>query len=138
MTTENQDVREYAKYSDYSVEMHTERKISQSTGKLLRGRALIVPQEARLTFVENEKRTLRSREVARTAHSRLVRRPDGEFTLTFRFNKSGKYLKETLISEIRSQVTAALDDKEVELHPSESKTETPEIQEQLNTKEDGE
>ena len=97
----------YSKMDGMSVEMQTQEEKNMT---LLRGKALLNEDESRLTFVQNAPRGARSVEVGRSGHSRMVRRPDGLYTLTFRFNASEKYLKESLISEIREVVKLAESD----------------------------
>lgn len=84
-----------------SVEMHT-RAEQMVPSRILRGRALYNEEDVRLTFVQNESRPNRSKEVGRTAHGRCVLRPDGKYTLTFRFGDDETYLRERLISEVRT------------------------------------
>lgn len=94
----------YKKYTDYSVEMMSQ---EDNNMRVLRGKALLNAQESRLTFVQNEPRGPRSVEVFRTPHARLVRRPDGLYTATFRFAAGEKMLLPALISEVRATVLAA-------------------------------
>ena len=82
-----------------NVEMQTQERRNMT---VLRGKAILNEEESRLMFVQNPPRGPRSLEVSRTAHSRLVRRvSDGNYTLTFRFTGSEKYLMSSLIAEIR-------------------------------------
>lgn len=70
--------------------------------RLLRGRALLDVDSKKFMFAQNEPRGPRSMEVGRTMHSRLVRRPDSRYTLTFSCMDGGeKQLKEQLIAEVR-------------------------------------
>lgn len=97
--------RVYRKYTDYSLEMHTKQGPIES--RLLRGRALLNSEEYRLTFVENEERYIRSKQIHRTEHARLAERPDGGLVLTFRFKRDDKYpftLAQTLKSEMREMM----------------------------------
>lgn len=96
----------FQKYSDYTLKVHAQR---EAQGRLLRGRAVLTPEEAEMVFVENEPRGARSKEVARGAHYRMVRRPDGYFTLTIRFEVKEKYLSQVLQSETREAVLKAID-----------------------------
>lgn len=93
------------KWTDMSVKIHS-RNDRQVEHHLLRGRALLSPEEAEFTFVENEPRGKRSVEIGRTMHSRFVRRPDGGYTITFRFGGREPYLRSTFISEVRDVVSA--------------------------------
>lgn len=103
--------RSYKKYSDYSLEMMTE---ANSNMNVLRGKGLLNVQESRFTFVQNAPRGPRSVEVGRTAHSRFVRRPDGMYTATIRFDASDKYIVAALIAEVRAIARAAQADWEVQ------------------------
>ena len=79
----------------YSVE-------EQVANRLLRGRALLDVDSKKFVFAQNEPRGARSTEVGRTMHSRLVRRPDSRYTLTFSCMDGGeKQLREQLIAEVR-------------------------------------
>lgn len=95
-----------------SVEMQTQK---QRNMVLLRGKALLNEDESRLTFIQNTPRGARSVEVGRSGHSRIVRRPDGLYTLTFRFDVKEKFLKESLLAEIREVVKLAEADKKVQV-----------------------
>ena len=74
----------------------------QVANRLLRGRALLDVESKKFVFAQNEPRGPRSMEVGRTMHSRLVRRPDSRYTLTFSCMDGGeKQLREQLIAEVR-------------------------------------
>lgn len=74
----------------------------QVANRLLRGRALLNLDSKKFVFAQNEPRGARSIEVGRTMHSRLVRRPDTRYTLTFSCMDGGeKQLREQLIAEVR-------------------------------------
>ena len=94
----------YGKYTGMSVEMQTQ---EQRNMCILHGKALLNEDESRLTFVQNAPRGKRSVEIARSLHSRIVRRPDGCYTLTFRFDAGERMIRPALISEIRNMVNAA-------------------------------
>ena len=66
----------------------------------LHGRLVVDTAERRLFFQQASPRGPRSREVMRTDHSRLVRRPDGTFTLTFRFALEEEELRKQLLREM--------------------------------------
>ena len=100
---ENIDFK-YGKYTDMSVEMQAQERRNMC---ILHGKALLNEDECRLTFVQNPPRGQRSVEIARTLHSRIVRRPDGCYTLTFRFDAGERMIRMALISEIRNMVNAA-------------------------------
>lgn len=94
----------YSKLTDMSVEMQSQQEKNMC---VLRGRVLLNEIESRLLFIQNSPRGKRSVEVDRGDHCRMVRRPDGCYTLTLRFNAEEKYVRETLIAEVRNMVTAA-------------------------------
>lgn len=69
--------------------------------RLIRGRAIVDNEDSRVTIVQNEPRGPRSKEIGRTLHARVVRRPDGGYTATFRCRPREKWRAEMLISEAR-------------------------------------
>lgn len=97
----------FSKLADMTVSMQTQ---EQKNMTLLRGRALLCEADRRFTFIQNQPRGARSEEVGRSDHARVVRRPDGKYTLTFRFCAEEKMLKETLISEVRNLVEQVIKD----------------------------
>lgn len=108
------------KWTDFDVKVH-HRSTSQVENRLLRGRAVVSPELSEMTFVENEPRGPRSVEVGRTAHSRFVRRPDGRYTLTFRFDATEPHVLPALLAEVRSVVKASIEDHKVESMKSQNK-----------------
>lgn len=78
--------------------------------RVMRGKALLDDDANDLKFVENGPRGPRSVEVGRTMHSRFVRRPDGNYTVTIRCDGRNKYLREELIAEIASIVNIIKED----------------------------
>ena len=90
-----------------SVEMMSQEKRNMV---VLRGKVLLNEEEERLSFVQNEPRGPRSVEVGRGEHSRIVRRPDGLYTLTLRFDVKEKYVREAMIAEVRNAVNMALEE----------------------------
>ena len=86
---------------------------SEYEKRLLRGRVLLDSDEKSLLFAQNEPRGQRSREVMRTDHGRLVRRPDGLYTFTFsKVDVGERNLRELLLTELRRAATAMKDDAE--------------------------
>lgn len=69
--------------------------------RLIRGRAIVDNEESRVTIVQNVPRGPRSKEIGRTLHARVVRRPDGGYTATFRCEPREKWRTEMLINEAR-------------------------------------
>lgn len=69
--------------------------------RLIRGRAIVDNEDSRVTIVQNEPRGPRSKEIGRTLHARVVRRPDGGYTATFRCRPKEKWRVEMLINEAR-------------------------------------
>lgn len=102
---------DYKKWSDMAVKMH-HRSGEEVENRILRGRALLNPVESEFTFVENLPRGPRSQEVCRTGHSRIVRRPDGLYTLTFRFDITEKYIRPALVAELNEVFKSAREDYE--------------------------
>ena len=81
--------------------------------RLLRGRVLLDTDEKTLLFAQNEPRGPRSKEIFRGDHSRLVRRPDGHYTMSFCAVDIGEVnLREAMIAEVRKGIDAMNKDKE--------------------------
>lgn len=69
--------------------------------RTLHGRITINKEEHHALFVQDKPRGQRSIEVMRTAHSRLVQRPDGNYTLTFRFSMLEENWNVKLVDEMK-------------------------------------
>ena len=76
--------------------------------KPMSGKILVNVVERCQLFVENKPRGPRSVEIMRTPHSRMVRRPNGKYTLTFRFTAEEFCIAEQLLLEMRTIVTNPL------------------------------
>lgn len=98
----------YKRLPDMSVDMYT--LDEEPEMQLLRGRALLNPDKKEFAFVQNTPRGPRSVEVGRTLHARYVRRPDGGYTATVRFEGDESQLREKLLSEVREMVTMVGED----------------------------
>ena len=94
----------YTKHENMSIDMYT--LDEEPKNKLLRGRALLNDEKREMTFVQNTPRGPRSTEVGRTLHSRFVCRPDGEYTVTVHFAADEGNIREQLLSETRTIVSA--------------------------------
>lgn len=90
--------RHYVKQDKAALRLFTLKE--DASGEVLRGKALYNGHEKEMTFVENMPRGPRSVEVGRTVHSRMVRRPDGKYTVTFRVEAGTKYLRQQLVAEV--------------------------------------
>lgn len=108
MDKQKQPRLDYERYSDLTAKVIT--VLGKANLRTMRGKALLNAQEQEIIFQENTPRGKRSVEVSRTQHSRLVRRPDGDYTLTFRFGAKMKYPMATLVSEMRNAVASVLND----------------------------
>ena len=93
----------YSKIEGVSLTLSTQKGKRRSM-RLLRGKSVFDDVQHRFTFIENEPRGARSVEVGRTLHARYVRRPDGLYTVTFRFSAEEKFLRSTLQAEVRQIV----------------------------------
>lgn len=93
---EKKDQKQYI-HEEMDVRLQTQQPPHM---RVMRGKALYDAQEKDITFIENEPRGPRSVEVGRSAHGRLVRRPDGMYTYTLRIDPSLKYLRETMVAEV--------------------------------------
>lgn len=73
--------------------------------RILRGRIFCDSANQKSSFVENVPSGPRSKEVGRTLHARMVKSSKtDEYKITFRFKANEKYLKETLLSEVRNLI----------------------------------
>ena len=72
--------------------------------KVLNGKLFVNTQKRQASFTQNRPRGPRSTEVMRTPHARLVRRPDGDFTLTFHFSKEEYAVGPQLLEELQKVV----------------------------------
>lgn len=109
----------YTRIPEINVDMYTQSELEGY--KLLRGRCLLNQKKGELSFVQNEPRGPRSVEIGRTLHSRMVRRPDGEYTITFRTAATERHLKEQMISEVRDVVKAIVGDYDKQLMKAKAK-----------------
>lgn len=89
----------YKRYSDYNVELYTLDPAVER--RVISGKALLTPEKNEFTFAQSAPRGPRSVEIGRTLHARFVRRPDGDYTATFRFSAAEKNIREQLIAEVR-------------------------------------
>ncbi len=71
---------------------------------VMHGKVLVNEEESFLSFEQSKPRGPRSAEVMRTKHARLVKRPDGAFTLTFRFTREEYGVGQQMIDELRKVV----------------------------------
>ena len=101
----------YKRFSDINLDMYVHGE--ERENKLLRGRGILNPQKAEFTFLENKPNEVRSSEVERTLHARCIRRPNGGYTLTFRFHPAERALREQLLSELRTVYDAVKKDDEL-------------------------
>lgn len=72
--------------------------------KVLNGKLFVNKGKHQVAFNQNRPRGPRSIEMMRTMHSRLVRRPDGDFTLTFHFSKEEYAVGPQLLEELQKVV----------------------------------
>lgn len=94
--------RKWLNLSDNTTRIMTSKTIEEVDGTVIKGKALYCSDSSEIVIVENAPVGPRNKEVARSAHGRCVRRlRDGGFTFTLRFLKDEKYIKETLIAELR-------------------------------------
>lgn len=87
----------YISIPDITVGMQSQKERNLH---LLHGKVLLNEAERHLLFIQDKPRGHRSQEVMRTAHSRLVLTPQGNYTLTFRFSPKEKDLQSRLVSEM--------------------------------------
>ena len=88
------------KVQGIDVKMYT--RYPEVEKRLLNGKVLLDSEDNSLLFSQNPRRGPLSKEVTRGAHSRLVRRPDGNYTLSFRgVDIRETNLKEAMLAEVR-------------------------------------
>lgn len=107
---EKQDEGGLFKFADYAVKVVSKKE--SVVRRKFGAKALIMPEDAEVVLVENEPRKYESKEIGRSIHSRMVRRPDGKYTLTFRFDSEEKQIREQLLAEVRHHATLASEDHE--------------------------
>lgn len=90
---------DYSRLTNMTVGLKSQRDYNHRT---LHGRITINMEERHALFVRYPQRGARSKELMRTAHSRMVTRPDGNFTLTFRFSPIEDNLPEKLLDEMKT------------------------------------
>ena len=98
-TRKNKNATSYSRIKDICIDMYTVDKAVDK--QLMRGRFFLNCEKGEAIFKQNLPRGLRSVEIGRTLHSRYVRRPDGDYTVTFRCRAGEKDLVKTLSAEIR-------------------------------------
>lgn len=101
------------KFTDYTVGVMTVKDVQ--TKRLIRGKAFINPEESAVHIIENIPRGQRSKEIGRCTHCRMVkRRSDNLYSITLHFNPNEKFIKDTLVSEVRMMVKRATDVEKAE------------------------
>jgi len=88
----------YTRLNGMTIGFKGQKDFNQRT---LHGRITINKEERHALFVQDKPRGQRSIEVMRTAHSRLVSRPDGNYTLTFRFSMLEENWNLKLVAEMK-------------------------------------
>ncbi len=86
----------------------------QINGRVMCGKALYTGEQDRFAFVENPPRVKRSKLVLASSHASLRKRANGDFSINVVFTAGEKYIKESLINEVRGLVKAAQDYKDEE------------------------
>ena len=87
--------------TDMTVNLQSQNHYDQ---KVLNGKLFVNTQKRQASFTQNRPRGPRSTEVIRTPHARLVRRPDGDFTLTFHFSKEEYAVAPQLLEEMQKVI----------------------------------
>lgn len=90
---------DYTRLTNMTVGLKSQKDYNHRT---LHGSLTINLEERHALFVQYPQRGARSKELMRTAHSRMVSRPDGNFTLTFRFSPLESDLPEKLVDEMKT------------------------------------
>lgn len=101
----------YRRMKDMCVDLYTREDCYQN--RLLSGKALVNSEKGEVVFAQNPPRGERSKEVVRTNHGRLVRRPDGRYTFTLSaMVPEERNLREQLLAEVRKMCTTMQEDRE--------------------------
>ena len=87
--------------TDMTVNLQSQENYDQ---KVLNGKLFVNKQKHQIAFNQNRPRGPRSIEVMRTMHSRLVRRPDGDYTLTFHFSSEEYAVGPQMLEELQKVV----------------------------------
>lgn len=99
----------YKRVVDICVDMYTQDETIEK--RLVHGRALLNTDKGEFVFAQNPPRGARSIEVFRTGHARMVRRPDGRYTVTFScLHANEKMLREQMLSEVRALCSSMKED----------------------------
>lgn len=99
----------YQKFSDYTLKVLS--REANATRRAFGAKVVILPEDSETWITENKPRGPSSKEVGRSIHGRMVRRLDGRYTLTFRFDADEKVLREQLLAEMRNMATVAIEDR---------------------------
>ena len=87
--------------NNMTVNLQSQENFNQ---QVLNGKLFVNTQKRQASFTQNRPRGPRSVEVMRTPHARLVRRPDGNYTLTFRFTKEEYGVGPQMLDELQKVV----------------------------------
>lgn len=87
--------------TDMMVTLQSQENYDQ---QVLNGKLFVNKKKHQAAFNQNRPRGPRSTEVMRTPHARLVRRPDGDFTITFHFSKEEYAVGPQLLEELQKVV----------------------------------
>lgn len=87
----------YKRIPDMTVGMQSQEDCNL---QVLHGKVILNEDDKSLLFIQHKERGPRSIELFRTRHSRLVRTPQGNFTLTFRFSPDEDAIQAKLIGEM--------------------------------------
>ena len=100
----------YQKFKDYTVKVLGRQQTV--TRRSFGAKTTLIPEDGEVWIVESKPRGPQSKEIGRAMHSRMVRRLDGNYTLTFRFSAEEKQIREKLLIETRKMATLAQEDRE--------------------------
>lgn len=97
------------KLQNYEVTLH--KRQEDVDKQIVGGKLLLWKASKELTFVQNAPRGARSVEIHRTAHARLVRLTNGNYSVRLRFAASERQVGYQLIAEIREINKMAQEDE---------------------------
>ena len=104
----NEKTPVYKRLKDVCVDMYT---LDNSVEmRPMSGKVFLNSEKGEIMFTQNPPRGPRSKEIGRTRHSRYVRRPDGDYAVTFHFSADEQKLQEKLLEEVKVLVSVIMAD----------------------------
>lgn len=89
----------YRRLKDICVDVYSHEVTIEK--RFMCGKMFLNSEKGEVMFTQTQRKSVRSKEIGRTLHSRNIRRPDGTYQVTFRCNGNEKNLKNLLMAEVR-------------------------------------